>query len=145
MRRVSFFLIMLMMLSCTAKAEETINCRAKHTLYHNDFVVSAFYHFLFYKSNGTIMFNGKITDGNTHFIVSRNIHFDYTAANGRYKAVSREISKIPADNTPDDVLQKHFPSFFINEGAVLMFNVHRVNKNAHIISFVSIPIFYCYE
>ncbi|WP_159867152.1 MULTISPECIES: hypothetical protein [unclassified Raoultella] len=145
MTRYVFAICMLLVcFSSGVYANDDINCEVNHSLYHDDFVIKAFYRFIISKGSGVILINGKINDGKTAYVISREIRFAYSKKSAiDYILINGIIHKNPLDNIPDVLLMKHYPTFFIENGNSLTFRIKRENKNDFIMSFVSTPFFYC--
>lgn len=150
LRQILACTILGMLLPAAATAADSIgtgiNCKAKHTLYRENFKIVAFYQFILSENEGVLMLNGKVTNDEEVSYISRNIYFTYTnKSENHYVLKNYKIDKIPADTVPDEIMKKNYPAFFINEGEFISLNIQKVNEKSHIISYVNTPMFYCSE
>lgn len=145
MKRMHLFVsCLLLIITPPTYSESTINCRAKHSLYHDNTKIVAFYHFIINKNDGILSINGKINSNGMETVISRNIYFSYDLmSQSNYIGKSSKIAKIPADNTPDNIMEKHYPLFFTKEGKILPLNITQGPSGSYLISFIRTPLFYC--
>lgn len=138
------FTLIFIVTSRLSRAEVDINCRAKHTLSHGDVNIVAFYHFLLSKHMGVVSINGKLTYNGVETTIGRAVYFNYSILNtGNYVAKSYNVVKIPTDNSPDEVVENHYPLFFTENDKSLLIRIKNVSVEGYIISFVRTPLFYC--
>jgi len=148
LRQLLACIIFGVLLSATASAstDTSINCKAKHTLYRENFKIVAFYQFILSENEGVLMLNGKITNDEEISYISRNIYFTYTNnSENHYVLKNYKINKIPADTVSDEIMKKNYPLFFSKEGEFMSLNIQKVNEKSYIISYVNTPMFYCSE
>lgn len=146
MKRLFSFALLLLSMSgvWSAHAEESINCSAKHSLFHGSTSVIAFYHFILNKNHGAVLINGKLNNDGAETIISRSIYFNYEHISAdNYIAKSYNITKIPVDNTADDIMEQHFPQFFTKTDTQLYLNIKKMPSGSYLISFFRTPLFYC--
>lgn len=142
-----FTLALLLISICGAwsvHAEESINCSARHSLFHESTSIVAFYHFILNKNHGAVLINGKLNHDGVETIISRSIYFNYENISAdNYIVKSYNITKIPVDNTADDIMEKHFPQFFTKTDTQLYLNIKKMPSDSYLISFFRTPLFYC--
>lgn len=125
-------------------AVNNVFCNVTHTLRSGDVKIKSSYHFAMNDGKGIIVHNGSIHTSNNTYPISREIHFTYKI-HGQYGYIfsSDYVRKNPIDKTPDTLLQKHYPDFFIEKGETLFFRIHPIRVNSFIITYVNTPLFYC--
>lgn len=137
---------LLIFTSSFTHAETVINCRAKHTLFHDTDSIIAFYHFILNNNKGVVSINGKLNHDGVNTVISRNIYFNYEKITpNNYIAKSYRIAKIPADNSSDEILEKHYAPFFTQTEKKLTLNIKKGPRGSYFISFIRTPLFYCSE
>ena len=125
-------------------AHFSINCRAKHTLHHDNLIIIAFYHFILTKDRGIISVNGKLSYEGVETIIGRSVYFDYSiVGEDNYVSKTFKVIKIPSDNTPDEIMEQHYPLFFTQKNKTLLINIKKNSLDSYLISFVRTPLFYC--
>lgn len=91
-----------------------------------------------------VLINGKLSHDGTESTISRNIYFKYKSIPpDNFLAESNNITKIPADNTPDEIMEEHYPIFFTKKGMPLHLNIKKTAPTSYLISFFKTPLFYC--
>ncbi|MFS6933782.1 hypothetical protein [Klebsiella oxytoca] len=141
---LSTIIAMLLCFSPSVFSNDEFSCEVSHALYHDSFTIKASYRFILTNGNGILLVNGKVSDRKKHYIISREIRFVYSRETiSDYLFTSDYIRKNPLDNVPNELLLSHYPSFFVKVGHSLVFHIERENKKDFIMSFVSVPFFYC--
>lgn len=146
MKRLFTFVLLLLSISGAGSvhAEESINCSAKHSLFHGSTSVVALYHFILNKNHGAVLINGKLNNDGVETIISRSIYFNYENISAdNYIVKNYNITKIPVDNTSDDIMEKHFPQFFTKTNTQLYLSIKKMSSGSYLISFFRTPLFYC--
>lgn len=93
--------------------------------------------------HGTIMMDGRITDGNAnvYFFKLRN-HFEVARNNFAYNFTSQQVSILPESLNHSKVLSNFLADVLIKEGVSTFFYLYPLNDN-YVITSGNMPLFFC--
>jgi hypothetical protein len=81
--------------------------------------------------------------GAQSFRLSRQIHFDYQRAAKDFTLASTQVEVFSSDRGQQGQVEEHWPTFFIQPGRQLTFNVQIDRYGRTVASLGDNPIFYC--